>query len=165
MSDNNAQSAITSFEQAMCTALVRSTDNVTRAANYQHGLFNIDLSFTPSITELKQMYQTRHHHFQSISSLEIPYQEHNGTKCKVPVTPIYQAVENQTFHTVTISRTDGATMVVLIRESDNYVVGIRVFLTKNEALNAPWFIFKGIELPSRFRNVVEMHYGYSYEIM
>lgn len=171
MSDNNAEAVLRmeefdrEFERALRYALTRSTLNVIKATNGCTLLYNIDLSVTPSSTELGLMYKRRHGRFLSICPLAFQYQKGNDTDTegKVPVTPAYTAVECQTFHTITIRHTDVATVVVLIRESDNYVVGIRVYRNEDESHIAPWLTFRGVQLPRRFRNVVEMDYDYAYE--
>lgn len=163
MSESTSQSAgiLTRFEQAVSDALVVSTRNVIRAAS--PFLYNIDLSVTASFTELDLMYKERNSRFLKVASLCIPYKNHNGATIEVPVTPVYQPVERQSFHTITLRHTDGGTVVILIRESDNYVIGLRVYLNEQESLHSPWLIFRGVSLPSRFRNVVEMRYDLAYD--
>ena len=70
--------------------------------------------------------------------------------------------EFHTFHTVTI-RGRGVTLVVLVRDSDNYVLAVKVYLTEEESRVAPWFLFKGVKLPSRFKNVVPTHYSFGHD--
>ncbi|KAF7006870.1 hypothetical protein CFC21_021870 [Triticum aestivum] len=164
MSDSQVQAIeeLDEFYKAVDRVLVASTVKIIDVARYDV-IPNFDISETPTRRELGRLFNRRNSHFKSIASLNIQYDKLSGQNDEIPVTPVYPLDDEfHTFHTVTI-RGRGVTLVVLVRDSDNYVLAVKVYLTEEESRVAPWFLFEGVKLPSRFKNVVPTNYSFGHD--
>lgn len=162
MSDSYEQAAkeLNEFYQAVDNAFVASTVNALWDATCFDVLPDFAISATPTRYELGYLFRTRNRHYKKIASLNLPYQKLSGQDDEIPVTPVLQKnVELHTFHTVTIHGDGGVKVAVLIRDADNYVVAVKVYVTEEEFVSAPWLVFRGVKLPKRFKNKKEMKYG------
>lgn len=88
----------------------------------------------------------------------------NGTAVNVPVTPPHHQdmIADHTFHTINMSQ-DAATVQILVREADNYVIAFRCYHSTDPKDSTPcWCIFPNDILPEYFGEKTKIQYSSSY---
>lgn len=139
-------------------AIFRRPVNIQRQLN---DLFRIEFPLRPTSAQFREFYTATLERYQAICFMSLPGVLYDGTPVQIPVTtPSY--IEEETYHTIVIRLDDGSVVEFLIQESNNYVVGFRVYLNELDRDAAPWFVFKTVKLPRYFGICIPISYHLSY---
>ncbi|XP_037452780.1 uncharacterized protein LOC119323280 [Triticum dicoccoides] len=146
------------------TVISQTEDIFRRPVNIQrhlNDLFRIEFPLRPTPDQFMEFYRVTRERYEAISFMSVPGVLYDGRPVQIPVTaPSY--IGEETYHTIVIRLDNGYVVEFLVQESNNYLVGLRVYRIENQRNAAPWFVFKRVTLPPYFGQCIPISYPLSY---